>query len=146
MRNCSASARMVAHPFPDMAASEAALESGYGKSLLAMKGNNLFGMKQHQHPSFGTLTLPTREFIGGAWQITNAPFVSYPTLDDCFADRLATLTRLKSVYPEYKAALEAETPEDYITHVSKTWSTDPNRATKVMLIYREFVKDFEQPA
>src|SRR4029077_11811828 len=109
--NCSLSARLVAHPFPDMAACEAALESNWGKSQLAQAGNNLFGMKQHQHPTYGTLTLPTREFQGGEWKVVDASFVRYPTLDDCFADRLATLTRLASVYPDYKKALEAKAPE-----------------------------------
>lgn len=144
--SCSLSARMVAHPFPDMAASEAALESGYGRSLLARQGNNLFGMKQHQHAIYGTLTLPTREFTGSGWIMVQAPFVKYPTLEDCFADRLNTLTRLKSIYPDYKLALEAQSPEEYVTHVSRTWSTDPSRAKKCILIWREYTKDFEQPA
>jgi flagellum-specific peptidoglycan hydrolase FlgJ len=147
--NCSISARIVAHPFPDMAACEAALESAYGQSLLAIHANNLFGMKAHvnkDHPDWGTIVLPTKEFLGGEWKEEKAVFERYPTLDDCFADRLNTLTRLSSVYPNYKAALEATTPEDYVTAVSKTWSTDPNRATKVILIYREYVADSVQPA
>jgi flagellum-specific peptidoglycan hydrolase FlgJ len=146
IRQAAASARMVAHPFPEMAASEAALESAYGKSLLAIKYNNLFGMKQHKHPTYGTISLPTREFENGAWVITNAEFVSYPTQEDCFADRLATLTRLASVYPNYKMALAATMPEDYIIHVSATWSTDPNRWIKVQTIYNEYMADQEQNA
>jgi flagellum-specific peptidoglycan hydrolase FlgJ len=46
-----------------MAACEAALESTWGASELATKGNNLFGQKQQVHPEFGTLHIPTREFI-----------------------------------------------------------------------------------
>jgi len=144
--NCSSAARRASHPYPDMAACEAALESRYGKSVLAIKGNNLFGMKQHQHPVFGTLVLPTKEYIHDKWIETQAEWVKYPTLDACFADRLMTLTRLANVYPAYRAALAAQTPEDFVTEVSKTWSTDPERATKVILIWRQYVKDFEQPA
>jgi flagellum-specific peptidoglycan hydrolase FlgJ len=138
------SARMIGHPFSDMAACEAALESAYGQSLLAKQGNNLFGMKQRQHPIYGTLALPTREFQSGGWTIIQAEFVKYPALEDCFADRLATLTRLASVYPNYKAALEAQSPEDYINAVSKTWSTDPNRAAKCLAIYQEYEAGAEQ--
>ena len=48
----SAAATKAAHPFPRMAAAEAALESGYGLSGLAIEDNNLFGMKQHIHPEY----------------------------------------------------------------------------------------------
>lgn len=144
--NCSSAAKRATHPFPDMAACEAALESNWGKSGLAKDANNLFGMKQHQHPIYGTLLLPTREYIHDKWIETQAAWVKYPTLDECFADRLSTLTRLANVYPSYQAALAAQTPEEFVTEVSKTWSTDPERATKVILIWRQYVKDFEQPA
>lgn len=144
---CSVSAKLAGHVFPDMAACEAALESRYGQSVLAIQGNNLFGMKQKQHPVYGTLNLPTREFQAGTgWVVIMAPFVQYPTLDDCFTDRMATLTRLAPIYPHYKAALEASDPETYITEVSKTWSTDPNRAASVLTIYRDYHSDLNQPA
>lgn len=144
--NCSVAARMVAHPFPDMVACEAALESRYGESVLAQQGNNLFGMKTHQHPEYGTINLPTREFLGGEWERVNAGFERYPTLDDCFADRLKTLRRLSPVYPHYKAALTATTPEEFVTEVSKSWSTDPNRAANVIAIYRSYVADLTTEA
>jgi flagellum-specific peptidoglycan hydrolase FlgJ len=147
--NCSVAARLIGHPFPDMTACEAALESRYGESQLARDANNYFGMKAHQHqdnPDWGTISLPTKEWINSRWVTVNASFEKYPSPEDCFADRLKTLTRLASVYPNYKAALEAQTPEDFVTFVSKTWSTDPNRATNVILIYRQYVADMVQPA
>ena len=49
-----AAAAQARHVFPEMAACEAALESGFGKSGLAREDNNLFGMKQHPHPVYGT--------------------------------------------------------------------------------------------
>lgn len=146
IQKSAAAARMVAHPFPEMAACEAALESNYGRSILAAMHNNLFGMKQHVHPEYGTVILPTSEFLHGEWKKVDAPFVKYPTLDDCFADRLNTLTRLASIYPHYKAALEAKSPEDYIREVSQTWSTDPARGDKVLLIYRQYMKNAPQIA
>ena len=139
--NSTASAKMVAHPFPVMTACEAALESGFGTSDLAVRYHNLFGMKQHRHPVFDTVSLPTHEFMDGMWEEVTGEFIAYPTIDDCFADRLATLYRLASVYPNYKLALEAQTPEDYIDHVSATWSTDPHRAQKVLAIYSEVLAD-----
>jgi flagellum-specific peptidoglycan hydrolase FlgJ len=142
--NAIIAARLAHHPFPEMAACEAALESGYGQSLLALRGNNLFGMKQHEHPEYGTLVLPTREFQTGGWRIVDASFVEYPTIDACFADRVATLERLAPVYPHYKNALAAPDAETYIREVSATWSTDPNRAAKVLMIFDDYRADLPQ--
>lgn len=144
--NASVSARMAGAHFPDMWAAEAALESRFGRSQLYIDGWNAFGLKQKQHPIFGTLSLPTREYLGGEWKVVNANFVKYPDLDACFADRLATLERLAPAYPHYKAALEAVEPEIYIQEVSMTWSTDPNRAKSVLTIYRDYLSDLIQPA
>ena len=126
------------HPFPQMAACEAALESSYGQSELARAGNNLFGMKQHQHQEYGTMNLPTREFLLGQWRQVLAAWIAYPDWRACFADRLATLERLAPVFPHYKAAIEARDAQTYITEVSKTWSTDPLRGQKVLSIYQEY--------
>lgn len=127
------------HIFPTMAACEAALESGFGHSGLAVIDNNLFGMKQHQHPVYGTHVLPTREFIGGKWIVVNAQWIKYPDWATCFADRMATLQRLASVMPHYKAALDTNDRMVYINEVSQTWSTDHNRAKKVIDIFNGYV-------
>jgi flagellum-specific peptidoglycan hydrolase FlgJ len=152
----AAEAQLAGHIYPQMAACEAALESGYGASKLAREANNLFGMKQHSHALYGTLSLPTREFVGlekdltdgnrDGWITVTAEWVSYPDLKSCFADRKATLERLANakrangtlVYPHYNAALRALSVESYITEVSTTWSTDPERARKVLSIYLSF--------
>lgn len=143
-----AAAAKANHPFPEMTAAEAALESNWGNSELARAGNNFFGMKQHSHPIFGTLNLPTHEWtdpdghpIDGRWVVVLASWVKYPDLASCFADRLATLQRLSNAYPHYKAALNAPNPETYIAEVSKSWSTDPNRAAKVLSIFQKFTKE-----
>ena len=134
----SAEAAKANHPFPEMAACEAALESSWGNSQLAREANNLFGMKQHAHPICGTMNLPTKEFLDGRWLSCASQWVDYPDWASCFADRLATLQRLSNAYPHYKAALDAQDAETFVTEVSRTWSTDPNRAAKVISIYKEF--------
>lgn len=125
------------HPFPRMAACEAALESNWGNSELARDGLNLFGMKQHSHAIYGTMNLPTREFLNGEWKAVTSQWVKYPDWRACFADRLATLERLSNAFPHYAAALRAPDAQSYIAEVSKTWSTDPDRAAKVLAIYNE---------
>ena len=135
----TAEAEKARHPFPKMAAAEAALESNWGNSGLARDANNLFGMKQHAHFIYGTMNLPTREFLNGEWIQAVAHWVKYPDWATCFADRLATLERLSNALPHYKAALNAPDPETYVAEVSKTWSTDPDRGKKVLSIYEEYV-------
>lgn len=125
------------HIFPRMAGCEAALESNYGQSFLARKGNNLFGMKQHNHPTYGTISLPTREYLGGEWKEVEADFVEYPGIIECFKDRMATLQRLRSKYINYNNALLSATSENYIRCVSLTWSTDPLRAENVLAIFNQ---------
>jgi flagellum-specific peptidoglycan hydrolase FlgJ len=135
------SAAKGGHIFPKMAACEAAVESGYGTSGLARNDNNLFGMKQHKHPIYGTHNIPTQEYKDAngdgtkEWVTEMAAWVSYPDLAACFADRMATLTALQKYYPEYAQALAAHSGQDYITAVSKRWSTDPQRGAKVMGVY-----------
>lgn len=126
------------HIFPSMAACEAALESGYGSSELAAKANNLFGMKSPVHPQYGTFSLPTKEWENAEWITVEADWVSYPTLKDCFTDRMACLQRLAKVYPHYAAALVATSAEGFVTEVSQTWSTDPLRAAKVLSIWNQY--------
>lgn len=142
----AAAAEKAGHLFPEQAACEAALESSFGASLLAIRGNNLFGMKQHQHPEYGTLSLPTREFENGRWIPATADWVDYPDWAACFEDRMATLTRLAKIYPHYAAAIAASSGTTFVTEVSQTWSTDPQRAAKVLAIYDEIAGDWDATA
>jgi flagellum-specific peptidoglycan hydrolase FlgJ len=136
----AALAKDAGHPFPEAAACEAALESAYGLSYLAVHGLNLFGMKQHKVPVFETLSLPTREVQNGLWVTVQAPFVKYPGIKECFSDRLATLKRLANDgdFVRYKIALNAKTAEEFVDSVSRKWSTDPKRGDKVLEIYKAF--------
>jgi flagellum-specific peptidoglycan hydrolase FlgJ len=134
--DAAAAAAKSGHIFPQMAACEAALESRYGTSLLAVQDCNLFGMKQHVHPIYRTHNLPTREFECGKWIATTAAWVLYPDWASCFADRMSTLKRLASVYGHYAGALAAPDAATYIAEVSQTWSTDPERGKKVLEIWQ----------
>lgn len=144
LAKAAAAAKQAAHIFPEMAACEAALESGYGRSGLAITDNNLFGMKQHQHAIYGTHILPTKEFENGEWITTQARWIHYPGWATCFFDRMVTLNRLASEkgFEHYAAALTAKDAETYVRAVSAKWSTDPHRAEKVLAIYH----DWQNPA
>lgn len=130
-------ARAAGHLFPEYAACEAALESGWGLSHLAVEANNLFGQKQAHPPlpQTETIALPTREYLHGAWIAVQANWVRFADWSSCFRGRMALLESLSNAYPHYKMALGATTGENFISEVSKTWSTDPGRAGKVLAVY-----------
>lgn len=123
--DAAAAADRARHIFPEMAACEAALESAFGRSLLAIQDSNLFGLKSSRHSIYGTHVLPTREFENGEWIQTSALWVHYPGWATCFFDRMATLNRLSSFIPNYKAALDAKDAKSFVISVSESWSTDP---------------------
>ena len=138
LEKASAAAQRAGHIFPQHAACEAALESGWGSSELATKANNLFGQKQSHPPQGETLLLPTREFLHSTWTTVQANWKQFASWDACFADRMALLRRLGHAYPNYGAALQAHSGDEFIREVSKSWSTDPQRAEKVLQVFAEF--------
>lgn len=129
-------AKASEHIWPAMAACEACLESAWLTSELARDYNNLFGQKQSATPEFHTVRLPTEEVLNGHTFKIWASFVWFPTKASAFTERMKLLERLQDTYPEYKQALHAVTPEDYILFVSERWSTDPLRGKKVLEIYK----------
>lgn len=136
LRTVFSAAEASACLYPQAQASEAMVETTWLTSELGVADNNLFGMKQHVHPEFGTVNLPTREFLDGRWVVQHDDFVKYPTMADCFADRQATLVALAPHYPHYAGALAATSAEEFLTQVSLTWSTGPKRgATCIEILH-----------
>lgn len=144
-RACRA-AQAAHHIFPQYAACEAALESGWGRSLLAVEANNLFGQKQSHPPLPGTetITMPTREYLHEHWTTVSANWTKFAGWTECFAARMALLKRLSGDYPHYRTALNAATGEQYIAAVSQSWSTDPERVGKVLAVYDAHAQTFQQ--
>ena len=130
-----AAARTAGHIFPEYAACEAALESAWGVSRLAVEANNLFGQKQSHPPLGESLDLPTKEYLYGAWMWVPASWARFPDWVASFAARMALLERLAKAYPAYAAALAAKDGESFVRLVSKRWSTDPDRGMKVLRIH-----------
>lgn len=128
-------AQTAGHVFPEYAACEAALESGWGLSKLAVRANNLFGQKQSHPPVGDGIQLPTKEYAHGAWLTVLATWILFPDWQACFAGRMMLLHRLATVYPAYAAALAAKEGGDFVTLVSRRWSTDPERAAKVLAVW-----------
>lgn len=79
---------------------QAILESGYGKSSLAMQANNLFGIKAKTSWSSKwtgkTYTKNTKEYINGRWITIKDTFRSYKDWSDSIYDHSKYLVNAKN--------------------------------------------------
>ena len=90
-------------PQARLAASQAALETGYGKSV---KGNNYFGIKAGSSWGGDTQNFRTWEEVGGRRVNTTAKFRKYDSMEDSLVDWASTMA---SRWPE---AMSATTFDD----------------------------------
>jgi flagellum-specific peptidoglycan hydrolase FlgJ len=133
------------HIFPEFAVCEAALESAFGNSKLCILGNNLFGQKSGSTTKdLPTIPMPTKENVdlnkdgkidSGEVVIVQSNWVKFPDWTASFRARMELLQRLAPRFPHYAFALNAKTGREFVEEVSKSWSTDPIRAIKVLAIY-----------
>ena len=122
------------HIFPEYAVCEAALESAWGESQLAHQANNLFGQKAgFTEAKAETIQLQTREFLHGHWFTVPALWPKFADWTESFKARMELL-RGSHLYAN---AMDAENGEQFVTCVSKVWSTDPHRSYTVLLIFRQ---------
>jgi flagellum-specific peptidoglycan hydrolase FlgJ len=150
-------AQDACHPFPDYAACEAALESAYGTSGLTLQTNDLFGQKYPTwHPvPYSRIKMMTHEWDKAEGKMITVPayWPVFPDYKTAFVERMVLLKRLAKQEPGYAAGLRiAENPDakpsdgaQFVIEVSKNWSTDPDRAKKVIAIHDAWTALFIQP-
>lgn len=106
-----------------LTAAQALIESNKGNSGLAVKGNNLFGMKGTFNGQ--SVTMPTKEWNGVQYITINAQFRKYPSWQDSISDHSALFNRsarysnLRGL-KDYKAACRYVQQDGYAT--SPTYS------------------------
>jgi flagellum-specific peptidoglycan hydrolase FlgJ len=122
---------------------QAALESGWGKSELATRGFNLFGVKADAPWKGDILTMPTREFLQGAWVTVAARWRRYPDWLACLDDHAAFLMK----NPRYHLAFLTTTPEAFAKAIAAAgYATDPAYAGKIIAtINAHNLKELDQP-
>ena len=74
-----------------MTASQALVESNKGNSGLAVKANNLFGIKGTYNGQ--SVTMPTKEWNGITYITVNAQFRAYPSWQESISDHSALFNR-----------------------------------------------------
>ena len=123
--------------FPSVLLAQAALESGWGESILAKKFNNLFGIKSDKSWKGESVILPTREVINGTSIIVDQPFRVYSDPSDSFSDRNKFLQK----NPRYTKAgvFTAKTPEaQAIALQNAGYATDPGYAAAIIKIINTY--------
>ncbi|MDT0628210.1 flagellar assembly peptidoglycan hydrolase FlgJ [Alteromonas sp. W364] len=122
---------------PKAMIAQAALETGWGKSLIHKMGgensHNLFGIKADRRWEGEKANVDTLEFVNNMPEKQQASFRSYGSFDDSMRDYVDFI---KS-NPRYeKAVQQTETPQDYFKALQEAgYATDPQYAEKVMSVF-----------
>lgn len=121
---------------PSVVGAQGALESGWGTSRLAKPPyNNQFGIKPGGDWTGKTITMPTREYVNGAWITVNEPFRWYDDPGESIRDHGAFFTSTEWRRNNYKAVV-GET--DYkkacwaLQNAPAPYATDPGYAQKLI--------------
>ena len=116
--------------------SQAALETGWGKSIVASGDNvnshNLFNIKADKRWLGASVSTTTTEYKDGVSHQEKAAFRAYGSYQESFDDYVNFIKN----NPRYKEALEVvEKPEQYMKELQQAgYATDPDYASKVMKI------------
>lgn len=110
---------------------QAALESSWGRSALATRANNLFGVKADKAWTGPTITMPTREFLAGKWCVVDARWRRYADVAESIRDHAAFLRN----NPRYGPCFKSRTATDFAYCLQRAgYATDPQYASKLIRI------------
>ncbi|WP_095169999.1 flagellar assembly peptidoglycan hydrolase FlgJ [Pseudomonas sp. Irchel 3H3] len=132
---------------PRYLVAQAALETGYGKSVMraadGSSSHNLFGIKTGSTWKGAQARAITSEFRNGEMVKETAEFRSYASYQDSFHD-LVTLLQSNNRYQEVLKS--ADNPEQFVRELQKAgYATDPNYASKISQIAKQ-MKSYENYA
>jgi len=113
---------------------QAALESAWGESGLVKSAMNLFGVKADKSWKGPTVTLPTREYIGGKWVTVPALWRKYSSWAECLTDHAKFFIVNKRYAPAFQHTDNAE--RFAIAIADARYATDPQYAAKVIAVIR----------
>lgn len=113
---------------------QAILESSWGKSGLAQKANNLFGMKAFSSWKGRKVTMATTEWYDGKKQTINADFRAYASFAESIEDHNKLLENKR-----YKSVRECKEYRDACREIYKCgYATDPSYPEKLLAIIEEY--------
>lgn len=120
---------------PSVMMAQAAIESGWGKSTLASKYNNYFGIKADASWKGPSVSMSTQEYVGGAYVTVSGKFRSYSEPSRSFRDRVVFLCQ----NPRYKKVFQASDPLQQANLLQQAgFATDPNYASKLISTINQY--------
>lgn len=121
-------AKIANHKWPQAAAAESVVETGWGAHIPA-NSFNVLGIKAYRGwtgPIVGATG--TEQNTDGSWTGPQADqWCVFPTYAACFAEQMLILQE-----PRYAAAMEAPTVEAYIVAECAIWSTGQQKGQAVL--------------
>lgn len=133
IKDTAISACMGTGLFPSLMIAQAIVESGNGKSMLAVKYHNHFGIKALGGWKGKIANMKTREVFDGKDMNITDGFRVYDNLQDGFNDR----NKFLKENPRYAKAgvFTAKTPEDQAQAFQNAgYATDPNYAKTLISV------------
>ena len=128
---------------PEAVAAQASLESGHGKSELALNQNNVLGIKVQRKKEVEeqeSVSMPTVEYEDGKKKVIDANFRVFDNVRDSFKGY-----EEKTAHERYNKAKEAESAEQYLREIQEAgYATDPNYADKTIDIMNRY-SDYISP-
>ncbi len=129
--DCFQIARRYGARYPELAAAQCCLESGFGKHTSGK--NNFLGLK-----GSGTTTT-TQEFYDGQWVTIKAGFIDFPSLAACIE---YLITRWYKDYRHFKGINNA--PNRYAAARmlrEQSYATDPDYPAKLSKLMKEYAPE-----
>jgi flagellar protein FlgJ len=124
------------------AIAQAALESGWFRSSLAVRHHNLFGVKAYSDWKGPTVTLMTTEYVNGKYIHVSAKWRAYPSWNECLVDYAALIARLswfRDAIPHADPPHGDGDAVQWVAHLvdrdtpgELAWATGPNYVAKVV--------------
>lgn len=131
--------------FPSIMMSQAIAESAWGQSELALKANNLFGIKADTTWTGATYTKVTNEVVNGQTVQVTAKFRKYASQADSLKDYVSKLkTTMNGSAYRYQGAWRSNA-KNYVNAAKALqaggYATDPNYATNLINRIRTYQLD-----
>ena len=142
---------VVKHPsdlFNSIAIAQACLESFFGRSELAVKAHNYFGIKSGGDWKGDVYYKNTQEDDGrGKLSTIKAGFRKYRSMEESVKDHATFLTSTPWRTNYYKDVISAETPESQAQALVGTYATDSKYRVKLLdLIEKHNLKQYDKGA
>ena len=127
-----------ANLLPSVTLAQAALESNFGRSELASKYHNLFGVKSENNDTGALMT--TKEYVNGQWITVKARFAIYANYEESIiAHTNLFLNGTKWDHNLYQKVLAATTYQQAAQALQTAgYATDPNYAQKLIDLIQQY--------